>query len=217
MAVLESENELENFLVELYNSDEWPLPGGGQLFRQVKVSTYGIIDLITVEIEAGVKVPNICVTIYELKKGKIDLTAVGQISRYKTAVERFLDASVRNGRGEKIYDYTVFGVLVGDGYANGDVCFVVDNADWLCFYEYELSLKGGIGFNHDEGWKNTDEDLTSLPLAKDLFRDFVFALKDSRRYEKADRSRKERIKNIRKQQELNEICDIYNVNDGTPT
>lgn len=186
MPKLIDEKELEDYLFSLAQapSEEGsPIDASGKCFRQVNITGYGIIDLLYVDFEPSCspkayRLPFVHIKIVELKKEQIDLNAVGQICRYKVALERFM----KNLRESLDFGYEITGVLVGSGYGSGDVCFVVDSCEWLSTYTYEIKLSEGLVFDISEGWHNTNENFSSLEKIKnELTREFIKTYKDDRR------------------------------------
>ncbi|MCK5613372.1 hypothetical protein KAR91_66495 [Candidatus Pacearchaeota archaeon] len=176
MPQLKSENELEDYL---YGDSE--LECYGDCFRQVPIKGYGIIDLLYIHIDndPAENRPLISITIVELKKDYIDLNALGQICRYKIALERFFENSKHNLR------YEIKGVLVGSDYASGDICFTVDAIDWLSCYHYSISLTDGISFSYENGWYRDDECFASLnKLAKSFLTQYKEVCRDLIKYKK---------------------------------
>ena len=166
-----TEKELEDYLFDWSpngpDEDEYGHPLGldhENIFRQVNIKGYGIIDLLSVSIACeGELMPSITIDIIELKKGAIDYNAFGQICRYKIALERFID-ELRLVKGHKYFkDIEIRGILVGDNInLNGDLCYAIESTSWLSLYTYELDLKEGISFGLASGWYSKKEDFSDL-------------------------------------------------------
>lgn len=184
MAELENEKELENYLYTLVvdHNEDHPLEVSGKAFQQVELKGYGIMDLVYLDSYGDVpRTSTVKITIVELKKGKIDLVAVAQISRYKQAIERLIERHhARDNKPIRII-IEVEGILVGSGMASGDVCYLVDSIDWLRMFSYDLSLKNGLTFKSEQGWYNVDENLSVIPLGEEL-RDLIVSAAQSTRY-----------------------------------
>jgi len=176
MPHLETEEELEQYIFDSFGNEfEWDYFDGDVLLRQLNISGYGAADLVKVSISHDFNgrenTPLICITIIELKKGVLKMDAVGQISRYRTGISRVLEKiSERNGK--KLFKYEVDGILVGSEYDSGDVCYAVDNMDWLNFYNFDISLSDGISFTHQEGWYSTKEKET-IGIDERVFNEFI--------------------------------------------
>lgn len=163
MAILESEEELENFIVretESTENDTNPLTDETieYCFRQVDLGPYGTADIIFFDVYCEEYcVPELYIRIIELKKGDINLSAIAQISRYKTGLEYYIEN--KNFCGET----RIEGILVGAGYDKNDgSCFLVDSIDWLDCYHYKLSLTEGITFEQSAGWMKENAEFSNL-------------------------------------------------------
>lgn len=191
MPILENEKELENYLFELSKRTEpdfeHPLDTYGKMFRQIEIKGYGVTDLISIYSEeryCDKKSVVVHVQIIELKKGKIDLVAVGQISRYVQGIQRIIDANDITREFKKTHipiEFEITGTLVGNGVADGDVCFLIDSIPWLVCYSYNVSLNKGIEFNLESGWYNTGEDTEHIPLKAEIQRLIISGAKSYRR------------------------------------
>lgn len=210
MPVLETEKELEIYLM---GKDVNPFGLTGKSFNQVEIKGYGVIDILNINIEPHpYSKPLLEITILELKKGKIDYNAIGQISRYKTAIDRLLSHWEVE---EKFSVEEISGILIGETYTNGDVCFLGDNISWLTVYEYNIDFNYGIKFKESSGWRNTNEDLSKMPLFDAIKRDLAKSRFHSQIFRKA---RKEREKLEREHDflvELEEYQVRQNINDGS--
>ena len=173
VATLESEKELEDFLH--LSLDEHLEINSGDVYRQVNIPGYGVVDLLSVNIGGDWDErcrPLIAVTIIELKKGDIDFNALGQICRYKVAIERFFEKS------KHYYNVEVRGILVGSGYTSGDICYAVDSIDWLSCSHFSMDLASGITFEDSSGWYSTDENFKKLiEISQDILPEYINAYK----------------------------------------
>ena len=160
MANLNSEKELEDYLFGLEQDEDFPLPCSGKVFRQVSFPTYGIADLLYIDMEPA-PTPTVRISIVELKVNEIDLNAIGQICRYRQALHRYINHLFKKHPEHK-KAIKCKGILVGKEYANGDICYVVDSIPWLSCYHYDLSLRNGIDFVQSEGWYREDESFEPL-------------------------------------------------------
>lgn len=122
--------------------------------REVTVGSYGRIDLLWLDIEPAEyshnNKPTLYIKIFELKEGSIDHNAVGQICRYKRAIERARESV------ELSYNLNISGYLIGKNYSNGDVCYVADNIEWLSVYFYDLNFSNGLSLRWRNGWSFTN-------------------------------------------------------------
>ena len=185
MPVLVDENELEQFLMESWRDGYFPIDEKfGKLNNQVSIMGYGIIDILGTSFSMSLKDENkkisrrninikITATIFELKKDVIDHRAVAQISRYKTGVEKILKYfQYRNNI--KRYDYEVNGILIGSGYPeNSEICFLVDNCEWLRMFKYEICMYSGLLLEESNGWYKTNFDIDSFEIPQDIKSRFI--------------------------------------------
>jgi hypothetical protein len=181
-----TEEELEDYLFKYDSSDgDSPMGTYGKVYRQFEIKGYGIIDLLYVDISPGCNFPVIKVVIVELKKDKIDFNALGQICRYKVALERFFD-ELREKKDCKYFEeLEIHGVLVGNKYANGDICYSIDTIDWLECYHYEIDLSCGAEFRESSGWYNEGENFKKLySKIKDFKEEYLKFYKEELRYGK---------------------------------
>lgn len=148
MAELKNEKELEDYIVELLEADEFEYIDG-KPFRQIAITGYGIIDILVVNAEhINPETTILHIYIIELKKGKIDLSALGQICRYRKGI---INAINKNPEVFGKYKFDINGYLIGSEIElNGDFCYVPENIDWLSILIYELSLSEGLTFHEDD-------------------------------------------------------------------
>lgn len=120
------------------------------LLRQVKLSTYGVADLI--EISGG---SNVHIDIIELKKGKLEPKDYLQLCRYMTAIKNLISLD-----GIRI---SVSGILIGKEIKpEKDFCYLINEGE-LFVYTYDFDIEKGLRFNRSYGWYRTDaEEIGSL-------------------------------------------------------
>ena len=194
------EEELETYLFEwkpnVIEYEEHPIGAWGKCYRQVEVKGYGVIDLLYIDVSPGSLCPQIDIHIVELKKDNIDLSALGQICRYKTGMDRFID-KLKGEKGSKYFqNLEIRGILVGSDYASGDVCYAVDNIDWLTSYHYKLDLGSGIDFEESSDWYNSGENFRSLnKYVREWKKKYIQNYKQELQYRsKVSRSNKKAVK-----------------------
>ena len=180
MPQLRTEEELEQYIFDSFGSDfDWGWFEGDVLLRQFCISGYGVADLVKVSVAPGYNgrknIPELNITVMELKKDEVKLDAVGQICRYRTGISRALD-KMRNRNGNILFTYEIEGILIGKEYDSGDVCYVVDNTDWLSTYTFDISLSDGISFSSDAGWYSTKEK-DSVVVNSEIFKEFKSMLR----------------------------------------
>jgi hypothetical protein len=130
--------------------------------RQVKIGNYGIADLITIRKEysnSDVVIPELYITIFELKKNEISISSFLQAIRYLKGIQRYLKI-------KKSY-YTVHYkiVLIGETIdKKNDFIYLTDlihddeygNGFFVEYYTYELNFNG-IEFNEHCNYILTEE------------------------------------------------------------
>lgn len=132
----------------------------GKLLRQVRIGNYGVADLIEINrpyieypFELGIKHP-LKITIYELKKDKIGVSAFLQSLNYARGVQRYLE--LRGYDDNYIIEIVLIGKTVD---TNGSLCFIPDifssqdyqYANNVSFYTYDYKFDG-IQFNEESGY-----------------------------------------------------------------
>jgi len=168
------EKDLEQIICKTDASklQEKGLPLYGKLLKQVKIGTYGIADLVTIEkpyynpyFKRHFKG---MITVYELKKDKISVSAFFQAVRYVKGIQRYLEQ-----RGHKItmghFNFTIR--LIGSeidldssliyladllpDYI-GDYSIDSENRMFVDFYTYDMDIDG-LNFTNEYSYKLTDE------------------------------------------------------------
>lgn len=125
------------------------------LKRQVQVGGYGVLDLIEV-----FPIQHLHVTIYELKKGSIDKSALLQLSRYMTGVSRWFNENLPKA----FDDFVVRGVLIGSHLrTDNDFVFLLNQLSNISTYTFNISLDKGLVFeDQSRGWYHSKSDYTDL-------------------------------------------------------
>ena len=190
MAMLESEKELEDYLYDNYKKGEIEcvlnLFGGGQLFRQVSLGNYGVMDLVLVDFDldfSETAFPKTYITIIELKKGFIDYNALTQISRYRIGIISLIAEKWKVNSSNK-FKFEIRGVIIG-GQINStsDLVYLFDNIEWLDTYTYKLNLDNGLTLNSTgSGWYEDGERFSSAEThTPELFSKFLQLYREARR------------------------------------
>lgn len=108
----------------------------GKKYRQLRIGNYGVSDIVTIQrpfYHSGWN--QMCkgtITIYELKKNKIDPSTFFQALRYAKGIQSWLEKNKPRLAGK--FDYNL--VLVGNSYS-GDVCYL---SSFFCAYLGENNL-----------------------------------------------------------------------------
>lgn len=157
------EKDLEEIIYESFNKDSGKelkargLPIYGKIKRQLKIGNYGIADLVTFEKDydyiqeplyqvddvnnktAGVfhtyVEPKPIITIYELKKDKIGISAFLQAIRYAKGIKRYLN------KYDTYFEIRI--VLIGKEIdISGSFPYLVDIFENIEFYTYKYEVDG---------------------------------------------------------------------------
>ena len=166
------EKDLEEIIFEA-NNDELEkkgLPINGKIFRQLRIGNYGISDLITFERyheeyidyhfdnEKGIvyeaKLKSVLyITVYELKKEVISVSAFIQAVKYVKGIKRYLEK--RNFYHEVKYNIVLIGKNINP---NSDFIFLPDviSRDAVTFFTYKYGIDG-LEFKRIRFYKLTNE------------------------------------------------------------
>ena len=138
----------------------------GKLLRQFKIGNYGIADLISIErsyhdsllcIRNKIS-PILIITVYELKKGNISISAFLQAIRYVKGIKRFLDK--RKFSFDIIYRIVLIGKNLdlnsAYSYVSDLIPENIDNSMFLRNFTYSYNING-ILFSEESGYKLTNE------------------------------------------------------------
>jgi len=154
MDFLEKDLEEIIYTADRKELEERGLEINGKLLRQVRIGNYGIADLISVErvldfsyYERTKKYKcNLFITVYELKRDKIGLSAFLQATRYARGIQRYLQK--RNFAFNVCFKL----VLIGSKVEESDLVYLGDintssTGEYfeelgLTFYTYNYSLSG---------------------------------------------------------------------------
>lgn len=138
----------------------------GKLLRQVKIGNYGIADLISIRKPRLVKgkygfplsIEPGEITIYELKKDQVGISAFLQSIRYLRGIKTYLE---KRGK-EHLFSISI--VLIGDKIdTQGSFCFIPDllltnteDMGIISFYTYKYCVDG-IRFTEQSGYDLRDK------------------------------------------------------------
>lgn len=174
------EKELEQIIWE--SSDEQLENAGlclqGKRFRQLRIGNYGIADLVTVErrtvwderyFDERKFVPldsYLVITVYELKKDKIGISAFLQAINYIKGIQRYLN---KRGFEDFVFRLKLIGKNID---TSGSFCYLTDfinichphcefsnnrgYIDSTDFYTYKMNINGLI-FERKYGYKLSNE------------------------------------------------------------
>lgn len=134
-----SEKQLEDMIC-LKNTDQLAIRGldvfnHDHLLRQFNLGSYGIVDLVGITVNNNSGPLEVSITIYELKKDEIGMSALGQLCRYKRAFENVLLEWEMEG------DISI--VLIGSKIEHSsNFVFAASFVDNLFIYTYDVSIEG---------------------------------------------------------------------------
>lgn len=171
MISFDSEKHLEDFICKyldegknIINEDEHV-----EIYkRQFNTRHYGVIDIVTFTPYKG---PNnqICVNVcvIELKNDYLKIQNIAQIARYKTFFERMSEHS------DVEYDFEYVLACKGGKIPSSDCCYLVNESEWLSYYEFELDFDEGIKFTSQSGYFKTDEQFDFMNDIEGEFNEMV--------------------------------------------
>ena len=160
------EKDLEEII---YNADKDLLAKkglyiNGILKRQLRIGNYGVADLVTFKREYDERyystrrfIPVLRVTVYELKKENINISAFLQALCYVKGIDRFFEK--RNFNFPVIFNIVLIGKQIDKNSSFiylTDYLFNRDMSDFLDLYTFKYNIDG-IQFKIESDYKLTDE------------------------------------------------------------
>jgi hypothetical protein len=168
------EKDLEQIICKTDASklQEKGLPLYGKLLKQVRIGNYGIADLVTIEKPYYNEMFKChfkgIITVYELKKDKISVSAFFQAVRYIKGIQRFLEKSNHNIAlnhfnfrirliGSEI-DLDSSLIYLADLLTDdiGDYEINTEDRTFIDFYTYDINIDG-LNFKEHSGYELTNE------------------------------------------------------------
>lgn len=162
-------NKNDRFLVErgldICTSGEW--------FRQVKLDSYGIADIIGFDLVRIGSMQILQVKIIELKVVNFDWRHIAQVRRYATAISHYI-LSIGDDIKEINIQYRNY-VIMKKSELNSDESFFMnfnngDNQSQTEIYSYDFSLEHGIKFEREDAdlakWYKTNFNPENTDLDK---------------------------------------------------
>ena len=167
------EKDLEGIIYEAYKKDASSLRGkglniSGTIKRQLRIGNYGVADLVTFEKTKHIEYApertvydyeeetvlyeelnwhKAIITVYELKKDKIGISAYLQAMKYVSGIKHYFN---EKGTGFQL-EFKI--VLIGkDIDTSGSFCFIPDFDKNVEFYTYKYGLYG-LEFNNEFGYQ----------------------------------------------------------------
>lgn len=160
------EKDLEEII---YNADRDLLAKKGLyidgiLKRQLRIGNYGTADLVEFKREYaeqfysnGKKIPRLRITVYELKKDKINISAFLQALSYVKGLDSFFQK--RKFKFDIIFNIVLIGKVIDKNSSFiylSDYLYNIDMSDFLFLYTFNYNVDG-ITFNIESGYKLIDE------------------------------------------------------------
>lgn len=125
----------------------------GKKKRQIRIGNYGISDLITAERKSWHALE---LTVYELKKDKIDIQTFLQALDYVKGISVYLN------KRQLLSPYHLRMVLIGKEIDHSNsFCYMPDFVDMLEIYTYEYRFDG-IFFTQHNAFKLTNDGFDSV-------------------------------------------------------
>lgn len=158
------EKDLEEILKTTPTEDLWEagldfVYCNNIFFTQVKIGNYGIADMLAYSRFRS----DIIITVVELKKDRIGISAFLQALRYVRGIQSFFEKRGYKKDGQflhkSFYRVKINIALIGRKLdTEGAFCYLPDliHFDEIQFYTYNYGFNG-ITFKKDRGYKLTDE------------------------------------------------------------
>lgn len=136
------------------------------LYEQFTIGNYGVADIVLCGRNGG----DILITVVELKKGNIDLSAFFQALRYAKGIQRFLELRGYKKDGpvltKSFYRVKINIVLIGrELYDRDGFRYLTDLVpyDGITFYTYNLE-SNSISFEKRHSYRLSDEGFKKLKI-----------------------------------------------------
>lgn len=160
------EKSLEDIIFEANSDDLFKrgLPVRGKKFRQLKIGSYGVADLITARMQPTPFYPKkfIDITIFELKKDLIDIGAFMQSIRYAKGIMSYLEkrtdlpVHIDIKLVGKRMDLNTSLIYLTDLVTHDDCHSPINGVKSINFYTYQYKFDG-IFFNEHYAYSITNE------------------------------------------------------------
>lgn len=153
-----SESKLEDIIYNHLTGDNYSenigeyIGSGSILFteRQFSLGNYGIPDILTFNCDEPHGIMSI--SVYELKKDKIDKDALIQVLRYKAGIKKYLDMMDIDAE-----EFEINCILIGGSISENNMFkFITPAVNDLEIYTYDICPDSGIKLTSQDGWCFTD-------------------------------------------------------------
>lgn len=136
----------------------------GQKFRQVNLGSYGIADIVCIDISKyGERAWGVRVSVIELKKNLIDVNTLMQSARYEKGIRRMLAKSHDLSNAIVSYSHILIGKEIQK---SGDFVFLLDAMENATAYTYSIDIISGILFNKCNGFSISNDMVGCLTKAQ---------------------------------------------------
>jgi hypothetical protein len=173
--------------------------------RQFELRGYGIIDLITISFEEFFDYQdnslNIIpvIKIYELKKEKIDVNSLMQLSRYIKGMKRYIhkiDKNILSDLNKIKICNNIRGILVGKSVQmNGDFVFLMELIRGVKVITYKLDMNIGLKFV-EENFAYTPQN-ESFEFSSDALCEIIWEMKNNFMESEEKKRHKKYLKNLK--------------------
>lgn len=198
------ERELEDFFYTKKEDGRTVFPPTDEeydyVYRQFHLKPYGIIDLLYIDCNYH---DDVRIHIVELKKDRLDSSALIQIAKYKQGIKHHINLLFPNTERQPNIEIT--GSLVGTEQSGEDMCFLMDSIPWLTCYLYKISLEKGIEFKavakpgDGLNWYMPGESIKPLTKLKNrLVKDYARSRHEFREWQKNYDSNKSNVVDFKK-------------------
>jgi len=133
----------------------------GKMYRQLRIGEYGIADLVTFDRERHFNKDkhyqhSITITVYELKKDKINISAFLQALGYVKGIQRYLQ--IRNFNHTISFKIVLIGKRLSNDSTFSYLPDFMNNNELLTLenYTYYLDI-GGLSFLNECGYQQRNE------------------------------------------------------------
>lgn len=160
----ETERDLEDCLMENTDFLECYTGPHYSFYRQMNLGPYGIADIVGICSYTDPDGRTNCdVRIIELKNTPLAAAHVAQLARYKSFFERVLQDS-----GIRFTD--IRGILVGlkTFPTADDLCYLVQNMNWLTCYEMNFCPFAGLEWHEVGGWRPSADASDAIARVSEL-------------------------------------------------
>lgn len=147
MISFDNEKSMEDFIFGYYEDTGLFIADGEEYdicLKQYRLDEYGVSDLIFIKYsmcEEG-ELKEVIFNVVELKNEKIKIQDIGQVSRYRSAIETSFE-KLGGYRPISVYQSLIVKPGVSE---HSDVCYISNCIPELKIYEFTLDYRSGLKF-----------------------------------------------------------------------